>query len=183
LLGAIREALGIGRSQRAGQLVAPGGADSGVGLPAGIRTPPASSNWTPARLIAIGDRADIALFVQPIQIHALALSLLLKDLAPAGDLIRAPELAEIYLDMCTTNWWRPHRWPGRGGVAEHFRRLQGHAKTWQWFKDAQGRRRRLYVYPIPPPASGPERGKRTPKAAKPRVNRTPTTSDVARVAA
>jgi hypothetical protein len=106
-----------------------------------------------------------------------------EDLAPAGGLIRAPELAETYLAMCLDLWWRPCRWPGRNGVAEHFRRLQGHPKTWQWFVGPDGRRRRLYVYPIPPSASGRERGKRTPKSAKPSVNRTPIVSGVARVAA
>jgi len=161
LRATIREALGIGRSQRTRQPVAPEGADSEVGVPLGIRTPPGPYSWTPERLIAIGDRTDVPLFVQPVQVHALRLSLLVEqDLAPAGGMIRAPELAETYLNMCLELWWRPCRWAGRNGVAEHFRRLNGHPKTWRWFKDANGQRRRLYVYPIPPPVSGRERANR-----------------------
>ena len=173
--------LGFGRAQRVGHR--PGsaaGAGSPVRLSGRIRTPAVPFSWTPERLIAVGERTDVPLFVQPVQVHALRLSLQVQeDLAPAGGLIRAPELAETYLAMCLDLWWRPIRWAGRNGVAEHLRRLNGHPKTWRWFKDADGRRRRLYVYPIPPSASARGRRKRTPKLAKPHANKTPRVVGVA----
>lgn len=114
---------------------------------------------------------------QPIAIHAHRLLLWVED--RAGDEILASEMAAIYLELCAELWWRPHRWEGRNGVAQHVRAIGQHHKLYRWFTYPDGSRHRLHVYPIARPELGRSRRKRVIVQTPERAVRTPRAATVA----
>jgi hypothetical protein len=122
-----------------------------------------------------GEGCDQALADHPVQMHAHRLLLWLNQPEVArslaldspsvsrGKIVRglfAYQLEEQYLSLCAeTLWWKPHRWEGSNGVAEHFRRLTGKPKGYK-YTVWEGSEHRWCFYPVPAPVSGQ-------KAAKP----------------
>lgn len=142
---------------------------------------PHGAKW----LIACGAKTAEPLAAHPIQMHTHRLLLWLNEHRETLRLDTPPisrgktrrgifsfELEETYDDMCFELWWKPHRWSGTHGVAEHFRKLtkrkqKDYAYT---ILDGSECRRAFFVVSAPTPVSGHPIPKPAPKRKrKPRT--------------
>jgi hypothetical protein len=93
----------------------------------------------------------------------------------------AYQIEQQYFALCTRLWWRPYRWGGTNGVAQHFRRLvckPGTVLGYKYLIKADGSVGRGEFYPLPRRSLGTwlKAGKRTPKRAPKAGERTPRTA-------
>lgn len=80
----------------------------------------------------------------PVAVHARALLDWCRDDGVAA-VIRAPELMEIYLEMCIWHGWADQKW---NPVAAEVRRLLGGKKTYAWLRGEDGELHRLRVFKL-----------------------------------
>jgi hypothetical protein len=128
---------------------------------------------------------------EPIELHAFRLALAIAEPQNAVALEDPPiasgkvkrglfayQIEQMYLHMCGMRlWWKPHRWGGTNGVAQHLRQLlygrsggplPGGRLPYKYLINPDGSVARKEFYPLP---------KRTlafgPRLVKPRPKRTP----------
>lgn len=134
----------------------------------------------------LDDRHPAAVHASRLMFHILEPGMTLDDPPiTSGSVERglfAWQAEQSYYDMCFHLWWRPHRWGGTGGVAEHFRRHLQREPRYKWcllskegIEDGEQHKRVFYF--MPAPALGlrlvKSAGKRTPKRAPKAPKRTP----------